>query len=278
MRAHLRTLSLVSVDAAARKALEVFCTPLGKAGKDPAPILSQSEPLSFRLEGRLMRGHRWSPANATPHHKRVLIAHGFQSYSGNFEQYVPAFLAKGYEVLAFDAPAHGHSEGRQITLPQYVKMLTQVRAMYGPFDAYIGHSFGGLALTLMLEAEIPDPQTRLVLIAPACEVQRYVHFFFDLVRLNESTRVAFDQLGRKLSGREWSWFSIRRALRAMTLPILWVQDEDDTVTPLADAKMIQEDAHPNIEWMITKGLGHRRIYRDPGVEKRIVHFITDRTG
>lgn len=252
--------------------MEVFCTTYGRAGKEPAPILAEGESLSFLLEGKLVRGHRWLPGNADP--PRVLIAHGFQSYSGNFEQYIRAMLAQGYEVLAFDAPAHGLSEGRQITLPLYVEMLRQVRQRYGRIDAYIGHSFGGLALTLMLESMPPDPGARLVLIAPACQVAPYVAYFFRLMRLNAATRHAFDELGRRLTGGlEWSWFSVRRAMPQVHLPVLWVQDEEDEVTPLAEALQVKAEGFVQIEWMITRGLGHRRIYRDQAVEDRIIAFF-----
>jgi hypothetical protein len=36
---------------------------------------------------------------------------------------------------------------------------------------------------------------------------------------------------------------------------------------------VKEDNHPNIEFVITKGLGHRRIYRENKVVRRIVEFL-----
>jgi hypothetical protein len=36
---------------------------------------------------------------------------------------------------------------------------------------------------------------------------------------------------------------------------------------------IKQENLPNIKFVITKGLGHRRIYRDANVGKAIVSFI-----
>jgi len=36
---------------------------------------------------------------------------------------------------------------------------------------------------------------------------------------------------------------------------------------------VKEANYPNVEFVITKGLGHRRIYRDNKVVKAIVEFL-----
>ena len=55
--------------------------------------------------------------------------------------------------------------------------------------------------------------------------------------------------------------------------VLWIHDENDDITPLDDALKVKEDNHPNVEFMITKGLGHRKIYRDNTVVDAIVKFL-----
>ena len=55
--------------------------------------------------------------------------------------------------------------------------------------------------------------------------------------------------------------------------VLWIHDEDDDITPWADALKVKEDDHPNIKFVITKGLGHRKIYRDETVIKETVKFL-----
>jgi len=174
-RAELNILSLVNVRKAAIKAFRLFCTPQKKTtGKYP-DIFFTGERLAFRLEGHTIRGHRWLPYTDSlkpklTSLKKVLIAHGFESSSRTFDTYIAALLKQGYEVFAFDAPGHGRSGGKRILLTDYVRMLQLIEQNYGPFQTWIGHSLGGLALALSLEDMPAGQQGRLVLIAPAVEM------------------------------------------------------------------------------------------------------------
>lgn len=272
VRARLHILTLVSPRQAAKKAFSLFCTP--GSGKKLPPLFDKGEVLSFRLEGHTVRGHRWKPHQAsTDTLKKVLIAHGFGSSSHNFEQYAKAFLKKGYEVLAFDAPAHGRSGGRRITLPLYVDMIRTIHDRYGPIHSFMGHSLGGLALSLFLESISHDSSTRLVLISSPVEMVSAVDMFFQMLGLDDDVRTAFDEYAYHLSGRPFSWFSLRRALHGIKAEVLWLHDENDDITPLADTLPIKKDGHPNVRFVITKGLGHRKIYRDGEVRRQVAAFL-----
>ena len=273
IRAQLNILALVSPKAAAQKAFQLFCTPHIKNRKKPSFTI-KGERLSFKQDGHTIRGHRWEPhqTSIVPP-KRVLIAHGFESSSRNFDQYILPLLKQGYEVLAFDAPAHGQSGGKRITLPAYVRSLQTICEQYGPIQSFMGHSLGGLALTLLIESSPHDADTRLVVIAPPCEMVAAVDTFFQLLQAGKEVRKEFDDLSYELFDHPFSWYSMSRALRQVDANIIWLQDEDDKITPLEDALRIKEEQHPNIEFVITTGLGHRRIYRDAEVVHRIVNFL-----
>jgi len=274
VRAHLHILTLVSPRQAAKKAFSLFCTPRRKSGKKLPSLFDKGEKLSFQLEDHPVRGHRWRPHQASSNTlKKVLIAHGFESSSRNFEQYVNAFLKKGYEVLAFDAPAHGRSGGRRITLPLYVDMIRTIHDRYGPIHSFMGHSLGGLALSLFLESITHEKTTRLVLISPPVEMASAVDTLFQMLELDAGVRTAFDEYAYRLSGRPCYWFSLRRALHRVKAEVLWLHDEDDDITPLADTLPVKNDSHPNIRWVTTKGLGHRKIYRDGEVLRQVVDFL-----
>jgi len=274
VRARLHILTLVSPRRAAKKAFSLFCTPRRKTGKKNSSLFDKGEKLSFRLEDDIVRGHRWLPHQASSDTlNKVLIAHGFESSSRNFEQYVNVFLKKGYEVLAFDAPAHGRSGGGRITLPLYVDMIRTICDRYGPIHFFMGHSLGGLALTLYLESVAHDRSTRMVLISPPVEMVSAVDMFFQILELDADVRTAFDDHAYRLSGRPFSWFSLRRALYGIKAEVLWLHDEDDDITPLADTLPVQKDGHSNVRFIVTKGLGHRRIYRDGEVIRQVAAFI-----
>jgi pimeloyl-ACP methyl ester carboxylesterase len=271
IRAKLNIIAVISRQKAAKEALRIFSTPFRKSKKKTPPIFQKGEPLSFVLNGITIRGHRWNSSGET----RILIVHGFESSSISFDRYILPLARKGCSVFAFDAPAHGRSEGNQVNLLMYVEMLHHIHDLYGPFTGFLAHSFGGLAVTHFLERISHDENVRLVLIAPATESTSAIDSFFKILQLGTDIRKEFEQLIFDKSGVTADHYSIRRAIRNIKARILWFHDEDDELTPIQDALRVKDDAHSNIEFVITRGLGHRKIYRENMVVKRIVEFCED---
>lgn len=268
IRAKLKLLSVVSARKTADHAFKLFCTPLDRS--IPKHNLKNAVPLSFELDGIKIKGYRWN----APQAKKVLVLHGFGSAAHKFERYVSPLAKKGYEVLAFDAPAHGSSEGKMTNALEYSAMIKKVITLYGPIDSFIAHSFGGIGLSLALEDYPHDNNMRIVLIAPATETTSAVDSAFSFLHITAAAvRNELDNIIFKLSGKPTSWFSIRRAVNNINAKILWIHDEDDDITPLSDALKVKEDNHSNINFVITKGLGHRRIYHDATVKKMVADFL-----
>lgn len=268
IRAKLNILAVVSKQKAAKTAMKIFSTPFRKSKKQTPPVFQKAENLSFTLDGITIRGYRWNGGKE----KKILIIHGFESSSKNFDRYIMPLVKRGCEVLAFDAPAHGRSGGRQINLLMYVKMLHHIHHLYGPFQGYLSHSFGGLAATHFLETVPHDETIKLVLIAPATESTSAINSFFKILQLSTDIRKEFDQLILDKSGVNPDYFSIRRAIKNIKARILWFHDEDDELTPIEDALRVRADNNSHVEFVITKGLGHRKIYRENMVVWRIVEF------
>jgi pimeloyl-ACP methyl ester carboxylesterase len=277
-RAQLNILSLVSPRKAAVQAYRLFCTPRKRArGKYPA-IFETGVPLSFRLDGHTVRGHRWQPYSDslrtdTDAPKKVLLAHGFESSSRSFEGFIRDLLKKGYEVVAFDAQAHGSSGGRRIFIAGYSRIFALIEEKYGPFDSWLGHSLGGLALALHLEALSPDSSCRLALIAPLASIAAALDDFAVLLHLPAEVVLEIDEYVKETDGHPLAWYSLRRALGQIRAGILYVQDEEDPVTPANGAREIRQDGHPNIRFLFTNGLGHRNIYKDRGIIEQVVEFL-----
>ena len=268
-RTKFRILSTVSKKKTAEIALDLFSTPQFRYKRIFPKIFEEAERLTFFIEGETVQGYRWNKDGT----KKVLIAHGFNSSVAGFGRYVQPLINKGYEVLAFDAPAHGRSTGKQLNAVMYKEMILLLNETYGPIQSFIGHSFGGLALSLALE-EIPHNENfRLVLIAPATESKTAIDFFFSFMRLNGEVRKEFDQEIFSIKNKPPEWYSVSRALKNLKAQILWCHDEEDRITPWKDAKKVKEQNYPNINFVVTKGLGHRSIYRDEKIAKAIIDFL-----
>lgn len=272
IRTKFKVINLLSKKQAAQKAFELFCTPYNKVKPGRVPVHAQSLQFKLDLPGKSLtiKGYRWN--HPQPH--KVLILHGFGSAGHKFEAYVAPLVKKGYEVLAFDAPAHGRSSGRRTNAVEYSAMIGKVMQEFGPINGFIAHSFGGIAISLALEEMPHDANTKVVLIAPATETSTAADHAFELLKLKDETvRKEFDRIIFETAGRPVSWYSIRRAVKNIRASILWVHDEDDNITPLSDALKVKADNHPHIDFVITKGLGHQKIYRDSAVKKQVCSFL-----
>lgn len=263
-------LTAVSKRLAAEKAFDLFCTPFMKSAVRTPLIFEQSTPLHFTLNGLRVNGFRWNH----PQQHKILILHGFGSAAHKFHQYIGPLVEKGYEVLAFDAPAHGSSEGSRINAVEYCQMIEAVIRLYGPINGFIAHSFGGMAVSLALEKMPHTPDTKIVLIAPATETSTAVDSAFEMLGVkNNLVRKEFDRIIFEKSNQETTWFSIRRAMKNIKASVLWFHDETDDITPLADALKVKQENFNNIRFVITKGLGHRKIYSDEKVKKTVLEFL-----
>lgn len=269
IRTKFKLLSSLSKRKAAVKAFQLFCTPQHRNKKKLPPIFEKAENLHFTFHGNTVRGYRWG----APSDKKVLILHGFESSVVNFDRYVKPLLKKGYEVLAFDAPAHGRSSGRTINVLLYKELIETICKNYGPVKSFMAHSLGGLALSISVEGMQHDENWKLALIAPATETTTAVDTFFNFLQLDADVKKEFNKVIFEMGGHPPEWFSVARAVKNIKAQIFWAHDKDDHMTPLSDVDPVIKDAPANIQFMVTEGLGHRRIYRDNKVAKAVVDFL-----
>lgn len=269
LRTKLKLLSKVSKRKAAEKAFELFTTPPTREKKQPPLLFQKAESLQFSFQNHKIQGYRWNH----PQKEKVLILHGFESSAVNFDRYVQPLAKRGFEVLAFDAPAHGRSTGKIINAVDYKHFILHIQQVYGPITRFITHSFGGLAISLALEEMPHDPSWKVVLIAPATESVTAMNNFFDFVKLDDEVKREFQKLIEEANGKPLSWYSVARAAENINANVLFIQDRQDLQTPFRDVEPIMQRAYPTFRFVITEGLGHRRIYKDASTIKMVMEFM-----
>ena len=271
LRARLNLMAVFSTTKAASSAFSIFSTPYRKSKKPAPKVFSECERLFIRANTGRINVFRWNH----PSDKKILILHGFESRAYHFDAYIKPLIRLGFEVISMDAPAHGESDGKRLVLPDYVAAIAAVSDAYGPFQAFLGHSFGGLALGMYLETRPDLASTDAVLIAPATETTTAIHSFFRFLKLGTNIRLAFDQHIRELSGRDPSYYSLKRIVPKLeSHRFLWIHDGDDDLTPLSDVKPLMQMNPKHVYFLITQQLGHRKIYRDSKVRQQIMGFLS----
>lgn len=266
----IKLASIASVRWGAQIAFDMFSTPYRKSKKPKPAIFKKAENIKLNVNGCLINGYKWNHEAK----KQLLILHGFESRAYKFDMYVSPLLNLGWGITVMDAKAHGKSEGKQIILPDYVAMIETLEKKYGKFNGYLAHSLGGIAVSLHLE-KTANPQAKLALIAPATETETAIRLFSKIVGLSDQVRAKIDDLILERSGKPTSFYSIKRIVPTLGNKILWIHDQNDKITPLKDVHPLIDQHPDHVEFMITNGLGHSRIYKEGKVIDKVVDFLNN---
>jgi pimeloyl-ACP methyl ester carboxylesterase len=198
----------------------------------------------------------------------VLLAHGWGGHGGRLTPFVGPLTEAGFSVIAFDAPGHGASPGRQSSLPEFVEAVCAIARTYGPLEAAIGHSLGAAACALAARNGIPIP--RVVLLSAPHDMEKYSGRFARFYRMPVTTR---DAMKRRLEQRyRFQWPDLKVAGSECRAQLLVFHDHGDGKVPFRDGLEIVR-TWPNADLVRTRGLGHHRILRDPKVIARAVAFV-----
>ncbi|MCE3281794.1 MAG: hypothetical protein K0Q66_531 [Chitinophagaceae bacterium] len=268
-----RALALLSSRKAAQSVFHLFCTPYsGKPRRKAPPVFEQANKLHFDFNGLSVHGWKWVPDQ--PNSRKILIVHGFDSCSYRFDRYMVPLTRAGFEVFAFDAPGHGTSDGKTINALDYSRVILKAETLFGPFFSIMAHSLGGLSTALAFEQLPHQEQRKLVLIAPTTETSSAIDNFFRFVSVPKKVRTDFEHLLVEVGKQPIDFYSVKRAIQRIHAPVLWIHDEEDKVCPFCDILPVQQLQLPNVEFFITKGLGHSGVYRQNNVFKKIMSFLS----
>jgi pimeloyl-ACP methyl ester carboxylesterase len=212
----------------------------------------------------------WEPRHAP--RGTVLLMHGWQGRGSQLCAFVEPLLALGFRVVAFDSPAHGDSPGDTADALVFSIALRAVADHCGDVRVVIAHSMGGAATNVALGDGLDVDA--VVLLAPPYTVDLVTDDFASQLRLTPRTRRA---LRREIAKRfhVYAWNRLGKAPvggRANVAPTLIVHDEDDDEVPFVRGEALA-NAWPGARLHVTRGLGHRRILRDPDVVSHVCAFI-----
>lgn len=107
----------------------------------------------------------------------ILLSHGWQGRAGQFYRMADALVEQGYRIVAWDWPGHGSSGSKQCHPILGMKALGRVIDEFGPFEAHIAHSVGGLlALAHCVDSE--QRINKLVVLSSPTSFETLIGYFF----------------------------------------------------------------------------------------------------
>jgi len=211
--------------------------------------------------------YRWGNAD-----KKILLMHGWGGSPFDFKQMITALVDAGYEVITFDAPAHGASQGRRTNLIQWMHIVEQLLQRIGPVHAIIGHSLGGLTAALTLVHKRTQAP-RLVMVSAAVSAPVFFGETLRFFRIPEGVMPKVQQLITRRLREDLLQLDLHRHIgRIKADRIMIAYDENDQlVHPRQIDEFLQQ--YPGIQSLKIKGEGHFRIMKDAQVIKEVVDFI-----
>lgn len=141
-----------------------FCTPIRPR---PSKLSTPSDmpPPRLRevpLTSGAVRTYEWGDPARQP---TILLVHGWNGWALQFAGFVLPLLSRGFAVIAFDHRGHGHSTGQYVSLPVFIRTLSEFVGSLPMLKGVIGHSLGAAAVASVF-AHLRASGVGLVLIAP----------------------------------------------------------------------------------------------------------------
>jgi pimeloyl-ACP methyl ester carboxylesterase len=254
-----------TVDRAAR----LFATPFAS---------SRSRARAAKPDGDMQRGelqvggesiatYVWGDPATQPY---ALLVHGWSSFGLRFLPWIAKLRALGYAVVTFDQPGHGESTGRLCTLPDCIDTIRAVGSHFGDAALAIGHSMGGAALTLAQDEAWQAH--KLVVIAPAADIEAAAHRFFRFVHLGQHLSEPFMAWYEHRTGIAPRELAVHRRLPMLGQPGLVVHDLDDREVPWEEGERYARH-WSGARLLTTQGLGHHKVLDAPEVIEATLAFL-----
>lgn len=208
----------------------------------------------------------------------VLVLHGWGSHSGHMVPVIRAVRASGRTAIALDLPAHGESAGRTLNMVTAVRAVEAVARQFGPFDAVVGHSFGGAVALNAACGSIPGVKAldanRLVMIAAPSSIPTLFEGFGRMLGLGPRTQTVLVRRVEELAGRPLEAFVGAEQLAGLKLATLVAHAPDDKEVAFGEG-LAFEGAGPHVQLVRLAGAGHRRILADERLAEAMRSFLGD---
>lgn len=283
LRFYFRTLARIAPRTAGRHAYRLFSTPRRRASVPSAVegVMDRAERFDIESGEYRVAAYRWtadSAVGATP--PRIMLVHGWESRAARMAVWVDPLLDAGFEVVAFDAPAHGASTGRRANPMALTEAMWAVIERVGLPTACVGHSLGGFASLLAvaggrLIGRESLAAERLVILAGAGSGVDAMAMFCDVLGLSEGfLPLLLEGATEGAGGLKVADFDAHRLFGDYPVPTLWLHDPEDDEVPFEAAERVARVC-PHVTLERIEDLGHHRIVRDPAMITRGLEFLAD---
>jgi pimeloyl-ACP methyl ester carboxylesterase len=262
---YFNVLAIFSKKKAAEKAFALFCTPRkGSVRPEQQEFLEQAKSHRIKAMDLELQTYHWQGDKET-----ILLLHGWESNAFRWRNLISFLKNEDYNIVAFDAPAHGHSTGAIFNVPLYTECTKAVMDFYNP-KILIGHSVGGMN-SLYNQEKYPNEEIdKIVTIGSPSRLQDIMVHYQKLLKFNDVVMTGLDDHFMEQFGFRIHEFSTSQFKGHLSKKGLVIHDKEDTIAPFSASEQVHATWKKS-EFLKTKGFGHS-MHQDE-VSHRIMDFI-----
>jgi pimeloyl-ACP methyl ester carboxylesterase len=256
---------LFSPKKAAIKAFDVFCTiRKGRVKPNQAAFLNDAKLALETIGAHKVQTYRWQGNGET-----IMLLHGWESNAFRWRNLIERLKEKDFNIIAFDAPAHGNSSGNRLHVPMYSESSRFLMDKHQP--AYIiAHSVGGMT-TLYDHYVNPESSVKkIVTIGAPAEFSQFMNHYQRLLKFNNKVKNAMDHRLKEWLGFNFHEFSSSIFVENNTKQGLLIHDTKDLQVPY-EASVAVHKNWKGSKLITTTGLGHSMHQEE--VNNEVIEFL-----
>lgn len=262
---YLNLIAVFSTKRAAKIGLNIFCTirkgkvlPSQKAFLDPAKLELE------QVGTHQIQSYRWAGSGDT-----VLLMHGWESNTHRWRNLIKKLQEHQFNIIAFDAPAHGYSSGNRLHVPLYAEASRYLLNKYQPKHV-VAHSMGGITI-LYDHFKTPESSVaKIVTIGSPSRFSQSMEFYQNLLKFNDRVKEAMNKYLKTWLGYYIDEFTSVRFVAQNQKKGLLFHDKDDLQVPFYASEEVHQHWKGS-QLIATQGLGHS-MHQD-AVNEQIIAFL-----
>lgn len=261
----LNSLFLIQPEKAVFKAYKLFSSPRkGKVKPEQENFLNKAKTTSIEHDSKKIQTYHWKGEGKT-----VILVHGWDSNTYRWKNLVEVLQKENFNIIAFDGPAHGYSEGKLLNVLLYSKCLDRILKLYRP-EFIIGHSVGAMTIVYNQYLKQSPFVEKLVLLGAPSEMSAIMKDYKRILRLSDNFMTALEAYFVDKFDYSFDEFSIAKFAKNVEKEVLIFHDKFDRVAPVEAAKAIHKNLkHSTLK--ITEGAGHSLNKDD--IHQEILDFL-----
>jgi len=262
---YFNVLVLFNQKKAAKSAFNLFCTiRKGRVNEKQKSFLDKAKKNVEIISNHEIQVYEWKGNGET-----VLLIHGWESNTFRWRNLIEKLQKSNFNIIAFDAPAHGYSSGKKLNVPLYSDCLQILIEKYQP-KHLIGHSVGGMTI-LFNDHKHQNPKIdKMVTIGSPSEFKEIMEDYQNLLGFNGRVMRSLDSYVFNLFDMRITDFSSSKFVQTNTKKGLLFHDRLDTIAPYHASERVHKD-WKNSQLISTEGLGHSM--HQENINNKIVAFL-----